>query len=46
VLQLDKNTYREQEAFILNPPLKAGIMGMHTINFTEDSVYLDFYSRR
>jgi hypothetical protein len=46
VLQLDKNTYQEQEAYILNPPMKAGILGMHTINFTEDIVYLDFYSRR
>jgi folate-dependent phosphoribosylglycinamide formyltransferase PurN len=46
VIQLDKNTYREQEAYILNPPVNAGILGMHTINFTEDSVYLDFYSRR
>ncbi|MBA4301931.1 MAG: hypothetical protein C0433_17785 [Cyclobacterium sp.] len=46
VIQLDRNTYREQEAYILNPPLKNGILGMHTINFTEDIVYLDFYSRR
>jgi hypothetical protein len=46
VLQLDKNTYREQEAYILNPPEKDGILGMHTINFTEDTVYFDFYSRK
>jgi hypothetical protein len=46
VIQLDKDKYLEKEAYILNPPMKTGILGMHTINFTEDAVFMDFYSRR
>lgn len=46
VLHLTKESYLEQEAYRINPPVKEGVLGMHTVNFTEDTVYLDFYSRR
>lgn len=46
IVQMDQQCYQEKLAYILDPPEKDGILGMHTLNFSQDKVYLDFYSRR
>lgn len=46
IIQLNPKNYEEKLAYTLEAPQEAGILGMHTINFSKDRVYLDFYSRR
>lgn len=46
IMQLSLESYKEEEAFCLEPQENEGILGSHTLNKMGDQWILDFYSRK
>lgn len=46
VLELSESCYQEQTAYVIEPKLVDGALGVHTLNFSKDRMFLDFYFRK
>ena len=46
VICLSETDYQERTAYYIEPKLLKSAMGVHTVNFCEDRIFLDFYFRK
>ncbi|MEN2281303.1 formyltransferase family protein [Algoriphagus sp. SE2] len=46
ILEMTENGYKEQTAYFIEPELVPIALGVHTLNFCGDQMYLDFYFRK
>ncbi|EAZ82458.1 glucosamine inositolphosphorylceramide transferase family protein [Algoriphagus machipongonensis] len=46
ILEMTENSYEEQTAYFIEPELVPPALGVHTLNFCGDQMYLDFYFRK
>lgn len=46
ILKLTESDYEEHTAYFIEPELVDGALGVHTLNFCENKMFLDFYFRK
>jgi len=46
ILKLTESDFEERTAFFIEPELVDGALGVHTLNFCENKMFLDFYFRK
>ncbi len=46
IVKLTESDYEEHTAYFIEPELVDGALGVHTLNFCENKMFLDFYFRK
>ncbi|MEB2778309.1 formyltransferase family protein [Algoriphagus sp. D3-2-R+10] len=46
VFEISETSYHERTAYYINPELIEGALGVHTLNYCKDKMFLDFYFRK